>query len=370
MILLYLLLPGIILLGIATSYTDIKYGRIKNRHLVFGLLYAAIIYLVYFCTGYIRASLSYGELIETGTDFLIAAVVAYMLYHTAIWTAGDAKLFIVYALMIPPTVYVNGHVPFFPAIAILINTFVPFFVFYFIRLMVSAQKNIKLSALKNSFDPKKILVLALSIFALMWPIRLLSGLLGTINPLLAQFFSNFFIVVLLLFLLMSLLERVLAINFLWVTIITAVMRLLLDRSIYSMLFLEQFLVIVLSFIFVRFFILQLTHSIYVRHVDIHLLKQGMQPAERVFKVGKGYRKEPLLFFSLFSYLKQPKGEDVFEIRPEGLSEKDCRSLRKLKRENRLKFEHLKVHQVLPFAVFLFLGVLATIVASGNLFAVF
>lgn len=370
MILLYLLLPGILLLGLATSYTDLKYGKIRNRHLLIAMIYGLAVHVIYFYTKYINASLSMPELIETGTNFMIAVIVAYMLYHTAIWTAGDAKLFMIYALLVPIQIYERGHVPFFPAIAVLINTFVPFFVFYFIRLIVFAQKKRKLGALKNSLNPKRILALALSIFALMWPIRILSGLLGAYNPLLAQLFSNFFIVVLVLFLLMSILEKMLLLNFIKMTIVTAVLRLLLDRSIYTMVFLRQFIIIIISFVIVRFFILQLTHSIYVKHVDIHLLRKGMVPAERVFKRKDTYRKAPLLFFSLFSYMKQPSEDDIFDIRPEGLSDKDCRRLRKLKRENKITFDHLKVHQVLPFAVFLFIGVMVTIIAKGNIFALF
>jgi len=126
-------------------------------------------------------------------------------------------------------------------------------------------------------------------------------------------------------------------------------------------------ILILIFIFARFFILQLTHKIYVRHVDIHLLKSGMIPAERVFIQKKKYIKEPLLFYSLFSYLKQPKRDDVFDVNSEGLTDRDCRKLRMLKRENKIKFNHIKVYQTLPFAVFLFVGIIITILVQGNFF---
>ena len=39
-----------------------------------------------------------------------------------------------------------------------------------------------------------------------------------------------------------------------------------------------------------------------------------------------------------------------------------------KRENKIKFEHIKVYQTLPFAIFLFVGVIITILVKGNLFS--
>jgi hypothetical protein len=146
-----------------------------------------------------------------------------------------------------------------------------------------------------------------------------------------------------------------------------VLRFVFDKELFTLAFLKEFLILIASFIIIRFFILQLCHSVYVEYVDIHLLRPGMIPAEFVFKDKGTYKKRPFLFFSLVSYLKKPKTMDVYAVGAEGLTEKDCRTLRKLKREGRLKFDHIKIQQILPFAVFLSIGTLVTLIAGGNIF---
>jgi Flp pilus assembly protein protease CpaA len=357
-----LMIPIILFLGIITSYTDIKNNKVKNKHLLIVILLFLIVNIIYFNLGIL--SIEYIQLIS---NFIIAFIVGYLLWHVAIWTSGDAKLFIVYSLLLPFSIYQNSYVPFFPSIVILINTFVPFFIFYFLNVLIFASKKDKLLALKNSLNIKKIMMLVVALFSLLWLINLLSGVLGRINPLYSLLLSNYFIVILVIFILMEILQRTLSMNFIKLAIVISVLRLFFDKTIYSLDFVKMFVLMILIFIFARFFILQLTHKIYVKYIDIHLLRAGMIPAERVFIRKKKYYKEPLLFYSLFSYLKQPIRDDVFDVSSEGLTSRDCRKLRMLKREEKIKFDHLKVYQTLPFAVFLFVGVLITILVNGNLF---
>ena len=104
-----------------------------------------------------------------------------------------------------------------------------------------------------------------------------------------------------------------------------------------------------------------------KHVDIKLLKKGMIPLEKVYMEGSKYKKEDILHFSLLSYMqeKTKKRDYLFEPEAEGLTEKDVKKLKSL--EDELGFEHLRVAQTMPFAPYLFIGTLLTLLFQGNLF---
>lgn len=56
-------------------------------------------------------------------NFLLSFVIGFVLWWFGMWAAGDAKLFPVLALMIPLGAYTNAFWPFFPSYVLLFNTF-------------------------------------------------------------------------------------------------------------------------------------------------------------------------------------------------------------------------------------------------------
>ncbi len=109
-----LFLPGLIALGAVSSYTDFKYGCIKNIHLLFGFFYGCTIYAFLFFSG----RLGYNAYFLLG-NLAIAAVIAYMLYINQVWSAGDGKLFIVLSFLSP---WFEHALMFrLPALSLLIN---------------------------------------------------------------------------------------------------------------------------------------------------------------------------------------------------------------------------------------------------------
>ena len=56
---------------------------------------------------------------------IIAFLGGYFLWHYRLWSAGDAKLFAVYAFLIPLNFYAKSYIAIFPSFNLLINLFIP-----------------------------------------------------------------------------------------------------------------------------------------------------------------------------------------------------------------------------------------------------
>jgi preflagellin peptidase FlaK len=86
----------IVTIGILTSLTDLKDKRIYNLHLTIGALLGLAI-LIYMNFSGEKNILSYHAI-----NGLAAFIIGLILHHTAIWKGGDAKLFTLYAFLMPP----------------------------------------------------------------------------------------------------------------------------------------------------------------------------------------------------------------------------------------------------------------------------
>lgn len=333
-------LPGVLAVGALATYTDLKEGVIRNKHLALGAIYALLLYALDWTPV---------ALLNAG----LAALLAYLLWHVAAWTAGDAKLYIVFAMLIPIGYY-NGSKA-FPASAILLNTFIPLFVYFLARLLLHTTAESKINALRK-LSLRRMARTAVALFAFLWPLVLVPSLPQTVQDI----FSNIFVVVMALFLVFALLERLHA-DVHSIATLVALLRLFLDPTILTASFWLHFGAILLVFVALRLLLVNLAHSKFVRHVDLHLLRPGMLPAEMLLKDG---RRIPAIRESPMARLKH--NDSLFQLRPEGLTEQDCRLLRRLKREGKIRHEHLKVQQTVPFAVFLFAGALITVMLKTDM----
>lgn len=354
----YWFLPGIILLGILTTYTDLKEGKIKNKHIIMALAYSFITYsiLIFLSLGTIRA----GYFIELLIMCFLSLIIGFIVWYAGLWTAGDAKLFLAYSSLVPLSVYKYGHIPYFDSTNILINTFIPIFLFLFIILLFRTELKQKLFFLKKAFMPKPILEVAIFLFAFGWLIKVLFYFI--------KLPSNYFLVIFVLFLLMTFLEKLTSLNPLKLTIIIGVLRLIFDyHSIFSLTFLTEFLSLLLAFVLLRFFILHIGFYFLTKEMDIKLLKPRMVPAEAVYEEKGRYKKEELIFYSLFSYMEEQTRKRKYLIGPtsEGLTEENVIKLKRL--EKKLGFEHIRIQQTTPFAPYMFFGALLTIALKGNAF---
>jgi len=304
---------------------------------------------------------------DTIINFLSAFFISVLFWSFGIWTSADAKLFSVFALIIPTTTYVFGFMPYFPSASILINTFVPFFLFYFFRLLLFTSTGQKFKILKESLVFSKILSLMVSIFVFDWCLKLLSSYLAPFSPVLSLLFQNYFFSIVILASAFLIVEKTAGLKFLYVSIIVALARFILDRNIYSLDFLLYYSGIILLFFFSRYLILGLAYEVYRIKYDLHLLQQGMVPAENIMFDGKRYIRVPEMHYSLFSYAVKSGSKKLLNRTGSGLTEENIKLINKLKKTGKIKFNHLAVHQSLPFAPFLFVGSLITFLVKGNLF---
>lgn len=84
----------ILLVGILTTYTDLINRKIKNDHLLLGAVLgtAAIIYTAMF---------EHADVLFHAINGFAAFLLGFILYRTNIWRGGDAKLFTLYAFLMP-----------------------------------------------------------------------------------------------------------------------------------------------------------------------------------------------------------------------------------------------------------------------------
>ncbi len=125
-----------LILGVYSSYTDIRYRRVGNRLILCGSVLVLIIYLV-----------SAASLINPGIltlNIIGAGFIALLLWRCNIWAAGDAKFFILsvlFALLLVPS---QAHLMAvrIPLVFInLCNAFVMAFAYLFLLTLVSFLKD-------------------------------------------------------------------------------------------------------------------------------------------------------------------------------------------------------------------------------------
>lgn len=131
--------------GAATSYGDVFRKKVVNTWLVWTMRNALIVFAFFF----ILSLISVQQLLPVSLklfqltlfrDILInsvgAAAVACSFWYLGIWAAGDAKLFILCAFLIPLPFYSGAYIKYVPSFIFLVNTFIPVFLYVFFMFML------------------------------------------------------------------------------------------------------------------------------------------------------------------------------------------------------------------------------------------
>lgn len=162
--LFYILYMLIICLGIVASYTDIKYGKVRNKHLLAFLSIVLFIYSLFLIMQII--DMKYFGLVFLYT--LFAFLLGFFLWLFKFWSAGDAKLYSLFVFLIPLDIY---NVSEFLPLSILINAFIPLFLFYLTKALIITSWTEKYHMLKKIATPKNLLSYLLVVFAIGWIVR-------------------------------------------------------------------------------------------------------------------------------------------------------------------------------------------------------
>jgi Flp pilus assembly protein protease CpaA len=349
--LLWLLLPAILYLGIVSSYTDIKLGKIRNRDILFSSIYALFVISAYILYQYFQNKIDYLAAMYIVVNLITALFFGFLLWIAGFWTAGDAKLYTVFALIVSAAFPKPSSLIDFPFVSLTIYSFVPFFLFFAISSLFYIKKEDIIHALKESVSIQPIILAALSIFVLLWPL--------TIFP---KDFSDPIFSFALVFVLYVLLEKITGKWIIYVLLIFSAARLFFDKRIYSLNFLYVFIIFLVVFVLLRRVVFVIGSYAFSHETKISELKPGMIPTETLKKIDKKYQKEPKKAAGFFSE-EAKDAAGIFQHRPEGLYLTEISKLKKLSIEKKLDFSALRINDTLPFSPFMFLAVIIIVILS-------
>jgi len=355
MALLLYLIP-IIVFGLISIYTDMKKSIIKN-HLIIAMLVTAAALHAY--------QLIFLPELQTFLPNLMinlgfSLMVGILLWIAQIWPAGDAKLFIAYSTLLPPELFTPGN--HFLSFEFLINTFVPVFFAMFIFLMFTSKRSEIKKSLKFTFNPYTMFMVILVLLGFMWFIIRAISFIGI--------FMNYFIMVILLFVIIEIFNKLIPINMEYVYVFLAALRLVIDyRAVFTFGYVYELVVIIFAYIVLRYFIIDLGFYGFTVPKKIEDLKPGMCLAEGIAESKQGgvnFEKRRLLFFSILQALmERGKVKYIHNISFEGLSQEDVEKIKKLRKDGKIPFDEVMVHVNTPFAVFLFVGIILTVTLQTN-----
>jgi len=346
----------ITLLGLVTTYTDLKRRIIENRVILIGLVAAPLLHLY--------------QLVQNPTllsvipymiyNLLFSVFAGVLLWYIYIWPAGDAKLFIVFSFLIPLNIY---HAEYFISFDFLINTFVPVFFVMLLVLLKNAKRSDMKKSIKHALDPYTLFMATLVITGFMWFFLGLFSLLGL--P------QDYLITLVVLFVIIEILNKISPFNLEYTYIILAVIRILIDyRNVLTFGFAYYLFSLLFIFMVLRSFVTELGFGMHTLRKKIEDLKPGMCLAEGIREERDGetvkYEKEGITQFTIMGALKdRGKKKFIHNMSFGGLTKKDVERIKRLRKEGKIRFDDILVHTITPFALFLFYGILLTIFLKTN-----
>ena len=360
------LIPFAIFIGIITSYEDYKEGRIKNKWIIISLLYSLAVLLIAVTYLFSKGeTLNQVYIYDYFLNIFFALFAGLIIWYGGLWSAGDAKLFTAYAALVPLSIYQLGYIQHFPAFIILVNTFFPLFIYYFFKIMLKTTLKEKAAVIKGMLNPKFLLNSVLFIFAFVWIIKLGLGFSNEYTTLA----NNIFVTIALLFIILFIFNNFLKVDLLAISIIISVIEIIFDyKNIFTINYLSYFLIILFLFIFLRYFVINLGHGFFSKSVYIEDLKPGMIPAENIIKKKGKYTKKKIVPISFIAGLVGSSEKNrMFHLVSEGLTKEEIKKIQTLHSSGHIKDHSIRISHVVPFAPFMFFGVLITILCKGNLF---
>jgi len=169
----------------------------------------------------------------------------------------------------------------------------------------------------------------------------------------------------------------------YLLILISIIRLILDKSIYTWNFFINIIILLIIYRLILTLIngsaLKLSKEIFTKEINIEELKPGMVLSESIIKKGKISKIEFQKFLNTFEnksekieyikfkdeyYLKQTKSmnlkKSIIDEEPEGLT------LEQIKEIKKIGFKKIRISQTIPFAPFIFFGVIITLLVKGNI----
>jgi Flp pilus assembly protein protease CpaA len=306
-------IPILVVLGIVTSYEDVKYGRIRN---VFTI--PAIIAAILLTTGfYLYGAVDSAYVLSYFINLAISFALGFMIWYGGMWSAADAKLFTAFAALIPLTFYQHGTLEPFQAFSLFSNVFIPVFAFFCVKIITNTSAKEKTYALKKSLKPRELAGLIFTIIGIGWLVGIMTGFFNI------QGFLLSFVLIAAAYMVLA---RLLKEKILWLGILLTAAWIIFDYAAITIQGIADILAIIMMIFLFRAFFINLSGKIFIRSINKKQLKKGM----------------------------------LLDGWKESLTERD---IIKLKRGKKAIYN---MHETIPFAPILFAGALLTIIFHGNL----
>ncbi|MBT7903472.1 hypothetical protein HN587_06435 [Candidatus Woesearchaeota archaeon] len=340
-------LPIIIILGLVTSYQDITKRKIKNKYVIIALICSILINSTLFILNLIQLDYIIFFLI----NIVGATLLGFIGWHFSFWGAGDAKLYLAFFSLIPLTHYKFISID-LPILELIINAFIPLFIYLTVKLILKTNFAHKRKILKRFTNHRYVLRIILTVFSLTWISKSILNYVG-IN-------SNYLYIMMGLFLISYLFNKIFEEQTIYVLIFIAIIRLFISPEHFTRFeFWFNFLSFLTGFLLIKVLIINST-DFYSYKIKISNLKEGMIPLELITK--KGFA----IFEKNQKFLELNKDTIAIERRTTGLTKKDIKFIQTAHNSRKLHFSHLNIQETIPFAPFIFAGCLLTIIFKGNI----
>jgi len=360
-----LFLPALAFVGLTTSYQDIKFGRINNKWIIFSLAYSFLaLSLAVFLLSIQDKAINQDYIIRYFINIAFSLLIGFFIWICNLWSAGDAKLFLAYSALVPLSFYNINLTNYFPSFSILVYTFVPFVVFYTFNILFRTSIKLKIRILKEILKPKFLFDNLMFMFPFSWLGLVFFTKIFSLFP----YVYNAFASVIFIFLLFYLFKHILKIEPKKVGITLSIIALAFDHGrIFTLQFLYYFISVLLLFFFIRHFILNLSFQLFSHPIYIEDLKPGMILAENFINKDGAYKKKKIMPVSFLAAITERAEEKfLFPTFSEGLTEKEVTEVKRLHSEGIINDHTIMVSKTVPFAPFIFIGAILTILLKGRL----
>lgn len=363
----WLLIPAIVILGIITSYTDIKYGKIKNKWIIIFFLYGILIYGIYFFYSYFadtpfvfsilvgEKEIEYSIFIQVLSNLFLSVVFGVVIWLFNIWSAADAKLFIIFSFLMPLTIYTTDFIRYFPGLIIAINSIFIFIFFFIYRVFRKEFKKFK-DALKETLtSPKELLNDAQMLFLIHWLMTFIFTYIDRQELTIFFIVGILFIVIYFVRTLGKLVKR-----FKYIILIAVLLRIIVDfQNIFSIDFLVQFSILFFVFCFLKTLFLKIAETSFQKRIHIEKLKPGMISDTHLVDTGKRIKVQK-------NSDEKIAGKNIIIPSIEGLTKEEIDNIQKAYKKNKLDFDSIDITTKTCFAPFLFASALITMILGGSI----
>ncbi len=401
MILNILLLPMLFFIGLITVYDDFKCGKVRNKWIALGLAWGLGIILLFLIWYFVAEPITrffYFKILNYPSDYevvvftvnlayllksilniLLALIIGFLMWKFNVWAAGDAKLFMVYSALLPMTFYWKSFFSIFPSFVLMINIFIPIFIYllfssflYFLKytyqrlkggIPAEAPKKKKLSptekikAILNNFKQMSIMMVAF--IGIFLTIKLSQAPLEKYLPI-DVFSLQVFIFAAIIIFAGSVMEFV--IRPLVSKLIFVLVALLVG---YGLIYAYQATLETLYLTLVMLTIFIIVLSIFRKLINFHVLRADV----RRIKIEK-IKPRMSLTEDIAEEIKKDKEfykAQIGQFYPGGLLTEQVGPIKQWLRQNKKGVESVQIYTPFPFVVWMFLGVVITIVLKGSLF---